>query len=292
MVDDICDDFTVATTFDDPARVSSLASYFEARDGVQNVDRHAFDDVLSPGPPLSRDEAAGLFTGLVRTGVATQRKSAATYADYEFAVESGRATTVLRQQVVALTYRNEAAVEGASTTAEVVATVPPNVSVPSRTSWRRHSAELRSLLLDADDRVRIAVPYFTPAESIVDDIASLPNRGVDTRVLTREARTNESTVEALGRIHDAVDPSNRENLRVRDLYELDAVSGAQEYATHAKAIVSDDVVCYLGSANLTSTSLGSNFELGVVLTGDAVETVSAIYDAVFDVASPVEPDGY
>jgi cardiolipin synthase/putative cardiolipin synthase len=291
-MDDVYDDFTVATTFNDPARVSPLASYFEARDGVQNVDRHAFDEILSPEPPLSRDEAAGLFTGLVRTGAATQRKSASAYADYEFAVESSQAATVLRQQVVALTYRNETAIEGTPTTAEVVATVPPNVSVPADTSWRRHSAELRSLLLNADERVRIAAPYFTPAESIVDDIASLPNRGVDTRVLTREARTNESTVEALGRIHDAVDPGHRENLRVRDLYELDAISGSQEYATHAKVIVSDDSVCYLGSANLTSTSLGSNFELGVVLTGDTVEAVSAIYDAVFDVASHVEPDSY
>lgn len=291
MAREICDDFTVATTFGDPARVSSLATFFDTRDGVQSVDRHTFDEVLSPEPPLSRDEAAGLFTGLVRTEAATQTESASTYADYQFAVESERATAVLRQQAVALTYRNQAAIEGPATTAEVVATVPPNVSVPGPTSWRRHSAELRSLLLDADDHVRIAAPYFTPAESIVDDIASLPNRGVDTRILTREARTNESTVEALSRIHDAVDPSHRENLRVRNLYQLDAVSGAQEYATHAKVIVSDDTVCYLGSANLTSTSLGSNFELGAVLTGDAVEVVSTVYDAVFDVASLVGSAG-
>lgn len=285
MGDDVCDDFSVATTFDDPDRVSAIASYFETSDGVENVDRHTFDGALDR--PLTSDEAMALFTCLVRNGVASQRTSAATFADYGFAVESDRAATALRQQTVALTYRNETTAVGPTTTAEVVATVPPNVSGSASSSVRRHSAELRSLLLDADDEVRIAVPYFDSDEEIVADIASLPNQGVETRILTREARTNSSTSETIDRIRGAVDDDARGSLEVRDLHELNAASGTQAYATHAKAIVADDQLCYLGSANLTTTSLGTNFELGVVLTGSAVDTVANLFDSVFGVSRPV-----
>jgi cardiolipin synthase/putative cardiolipin synthase len=162
------------------------------------------------------------------------------------------------------------------------------VSEVTNASVRHHSAELRSLLLDAEDEVRIAAPYFDADEEIVADIASLPNRGVETRVLTREARTNSSTSETIDRIREAVDDDARDSLEIRDLYELDAASGTQAYATHAKAIVADDRLCYLGSANLTTTSLGTNFELGVVLTGSAVGTVANLFDSVFDVSRPVD----
>lgn len=286
MIDDICDDFTVATTFDDPGRVSAIGSYFEGANGIENIDRHAFDDALDR--PLTRDEAMALFTCLVRANAASQQTSASTFADYEFTIETDRAAAVLRQQAVALTYRNETTAVGPTTTAEVVTTVPPNVSVLPGSPVRHHSAELRSLLLDADDEVRIAAPYFDSDEEIVADIASLPNRGVETRILTREARTNTSTSDTIDRVLGAVNDDAHDSLEFRDLYELDAASGTQVYATHAKTIVADEQLCYLGSANLTTTSLGTNFELGVVLTGSAVDTVAHLFDSVFDVSRPVD----
>jgi cardiolipin synthase/putative cardiolipin synthase len=85
--------------------------------------------------------------------------------------------------------------------------------------------------------------------------------------------------------------AEREHLEVRELFHRDVRTGRQAYATHAKMLVVDRQLCYIGSANLTVTSLSSNFELGIVLEGPEVATATAVFDAVFDAATPVGFDG-
>ena len=121
------------------------------------------------------------------------------------------------------------------------------------------------------------------------DIASLANRGVTTKILTRETESASSKlVSALNAVYEGIDPENRHWLRVRDLYERDDETGRQTYATHAKVAIADREICYLGSANLTDTSLSDNFELGVLLRGETVGTAIDVFDTVFDFSREVE----
>ncbi len=60
----------------------------------------------------------------------------------------------------------------------------------------------------------------------------------------------------------------------------------QMYQLHAKMILADDVMAYIGSANFTDTSLHYNFELGLVTEDRAVITrLHAIFDYVFGFAA-------
>lgn len=60
----------------------------------------------------------------------------------------------------------------------------------------------------------------------------------------------------------------------------------QLYQLHAKMILADDVMAYIGSANFTDTSLHYNFELGLVTQDRSVITrLHAIFDYVFGFAA-------
>jgi len=52
--------------------------------------------------------------------------------------------------------------------------------------------------------------------------------------------------------------------------------------------IADREVCFLGSANLTDTSLSNNFELGVLLYDESVDTATHVFGAVFDFSREVE----
>jgi phosphatidylserine/phosphatidylglycerophosphate/cardiolipin synthase-like enzyme len=58
------------------------------------------------------------------------------------------------------------------------------------------------------------------------------------------------------------------------------------YQLHAKMILADDVMAYIGSANFTDTSLHYNFELGVLTEDRAViARLHALFDYVFGFAA-------
>ena len=73
-------------------------------------------------------------------------------------------------------------------------------------------------------------------------------------------------------------------LAVRYLREVQGK--VQMYQLHAKMILADDAMAYIGSANFTDTSLHYNFELGLVTQDRAVITrLHAIFDYVFGFAA-------
>jgi cardiolipin synthase/putative cardiolipin synthase len=86
---------------------------------------------------------------------------------------------------------------------------------------------------------------------------------------------------------DMIDEEHRGNFQVRDLYRWDEKQGSQAFATHAKIVIVDERVCYVGSANLTDTSLSTNFEFGVVVKGNIVNNAVTVFDEVFEYSYPV-----
>lgn len=285
-------DFTIASGVSDPELLSALRDYFaEQTEQSIQIDRWKLNTALRDQTELSKSDAESLFTGLVLSGVATQEEYSGSFADYSFRVQCEEAARVLENQRIARAAIDEIGVEDetfSDESAELTATFPPGIDGDGITRVRTLSSDLRNLCFDADTVVRIANPYFDPNPSIVGDIAGLSNRGIETRILTREtASASRDLVSALNGIYGEIEPANRHQLQVRDLYKRHDETGRQAYATHAKVAITDRDVCYIGSANLTPTSLSDNFELGVLLRGENVEIAADVFDTVFEFAREV-----
>ena len=56
---------------------------------------------------------------------------------------------------------------------------------------------------------------------------------------------------------------------------------------HAKLVVADDTLAYVGSANLLSSSEGVSLEAGLLVEGGAAAQVARLVDAVLRVARPL-----
>jgi cardiolipin synthase/putative cardiolipin synthase len=282
-------DFTIARGIHDAEKIKELRDYFASRrTAVVNTKRTALNDVLEKWATLSKSEAESLFTGLVIAGVAEERGGGSTFADYTFRVECGPSSKVLEGQRIGRKAMEQVLAEQKESRTILTATLPPAIRVDSDTNLRPLSSDIRQLFFDADSVVRIANPYFDASPTVIGDIASLADRGVTTKILTRETSSNDPKLTStLNTIHKKISPDKRHFLEVRDLYQENDRTGRQSYATHAKIAIADDSPCYVGSANLTEMNLSNNFEMGVLLWGEVVDDAIDVFNAVFDSARKV-----
>ena len=285
--EEICTNFAVARQFDDPDRILAIReAIFEVQQ--TRISRSDIDGHLET--PLSNREAASVFTCLQKNGAASQVSSGGGFANYTFEIQPEAAVRILTQQAAALAANpvNEAVEDS---TVSFVVTLPAGFE-PNSAKVQRQPAiidTIRGQVFNAESSVRIANPYFDPSLELVDDLASLPRRGVETRILSRETgRVGGDARVSLNKMWEQIDSEQRELLKVKDLYEWDDHRGVQSFATHAKIVIVDEFVCYVGSANLTDNSLSTNFEFGVVVEGELVSEAVAVFDAIFEYARPVE----
>lgn len=75
-------------------------------------------------------------------------------------------------------------------------------------------------------------------------------------------------------------------------YSIPRASGASRETFHAKVVLADRNVAYVGSANLTAASRDYSMEMGVVLRGKAAWEVSEVLDAVMRAATAVNITPY
>jgi phosphatidylserine/phosphatidylglycerophosphate/cardiolipin synthase-like enzyme len=158
----------------------------------------------------------------------------------------------------------------------LVASVP----VPLRDPLRNRAPEalgtaevFRRLLDEAKTSIQIFSPYVDPAFTALAENARAPIQIVTT---LRESRMRSSPV--LERF------ASSRPLSVRYLHERRM--SAQMFQLHAKMILADGERAYVGSANLTDTSLHYNFEIGLLLDDRAVvASLERIFDYVFSFAA-------
>lgn len=291
MTDDhgsICTNFAVVRQFDDLDRVVAIRDAILALER-SDVTREDVDRELET--PLTTREAAALFTCLQKNGAATQSATDERgFASYTFEVDPPEVNRVLTQQAATIAADSHSSKRGQYDAFKFVATLPGGFEPASAQvrSIPDIGSTIRNQVFDADSSVRIANPYFDPSLELVSDLASLPRRGVETQVLTRETADEEGdTRTTLNKMWNLIDEDHRDNFEVRDLYRWDESQGSQAFATHAKVVIVDDRVCYVGSANLTDTSLSTNFEFGAVVEGDIVEEAATVFNEVFEYSYPV-----
>jgi cardiolipin synthase len=285
----ICGDFRIARNLS-AEQITRIRNELSSLSNTARVDRELVNNWLPTNATLTVADTLTLFVGLQKLDVASELESGRRYADYAFEVDGPAAASALDQQLLASVTRDAMQPTKNSSSVELVGTLPEIVGeLPSDVAKvLSFDLEVRDLLLEATESVRLANPYFDPEEEVIEDIASLPSRGVRTEILTRETdEPSPGLRDALNNMYRAVNQESRQHLDIRNLYARDK-DRRQLYATHAKLLVVDDEICYLGSANLTRHSLTNNFELGVLLGGSAVRDVSAVFDAVFRASTRVE----
>ena len=123
---------------------------------------------------------------------------------------------------------------------------------------------LVSLIFAARERIWIVTPYFVPDEMLARALNLAARRGVDVRLIV-PARSN----------HISADLARKSYLR--ELHEAGGqVLLYQPVMLHAKAVIFDDQLAVIGSANMDNRSLFLNYEVALFLySREQVGSVSA-----------------
>ncbi len=128
--------------------------------------------------------------------------------------------------------------------------------------------ELRALIEAATDEIVIVTPYFVPQRERVDLLVRTRARGVRVVVITNSLSSTNHPI-----VHGGYFPYRRELLRAGvELYEaradrlLSRVTGEPYALTlHAKALIADRELVYVGSLNQDPRSIVINSEMGVII---------------------------
>jgi phosphatidylserine/phosphatidylglycerophosphate/cardiolipin synthase-like enzyme len=161
-------------------------------------------------------------------------------------------------------------------------------SVPPRGSWQpvvtgpdldpltfqRLTAEtLIGLVVAADQRIRLFTPFVDArgVEPLAFALAAATKRGVEVEI---GYRAEADRTHAIERLMDTMRISG-------DLDRCTVVPFSGDSAfPHLKLLVVDGVRAYIGSANLTYAALTTNYEVGALVEGDAVEVYERLLDEV------------
>lgn len=160
----------------------------------------------------------------------------------------------------------------------VVTDRPAKLENPIGNQYKDLVSELLRVLEDAATEVIIVTPYFVPREQGVALLREIRARGVRVIVVTNSlASTNHVAV------HSGYTPYRRELLEAGvELYELRAtpiVAGrdvetdsSDRLALHAKAMIVDRKLLFVGSLNLDPRSIDINTEMGLFLEATEIAT--------------------
>jgi len=125
---------------------------------------------------------------------------------------------------------------------------------------------LLTLIFRAQRRFWIATPYFVPDDPLARALSVAVRRGVDVMVIVPN-RSNHAVADLVGGTY------------LRDLADAGVRVRRVPRMMHAKAVLSDDAVAAVGSANFDMRSLFLDYEVSLFLTGPAeVQRLAAWFD--------------
>ena len=180
-----------------------------------------------------------------------------------------------------------------ATVAQVVLTKPPRPSMLeqklSALGWRTTELEatehaFHGMVRAAKRRMVVMTPFFdSTGATWLTELLSNVSPGVERILILRSLEDNTRKDYPFG--FDAISQWLKvEGVRVFN-YSIPRMDGGRE-TFHAKAVLCDRSIAYLGSSNVTAASLEHSMEMGVVLEGRAAAGVAEVVDAVLAAATP------
>jgi hypothetical protein len=232
------------------------------------------------GRPISDDEVLVAFNALCNLGVLERNGSR-----YILNKERFAATEELRRGIQAAVEILQDRRPGETTDVQLCVSLPPSLPPAAEHVIHESSTDLRSSLLDvvasAKESLIVASPFWdagTTAEMVALAGKKLAS-GVRVSLLGRFSRELPAEVKSqLAKI------ANDPGCAILSWFEG---TGTETQTFHFKAVSADrGHRGYMGSANMTVSSLRSRMELGVILSGTAASQLDRILRVVLTVASP------
>jgi hypothetical protein len=114
---------------------------------------------------------------------------------------------------------------------------------------------------------------------LTDLLMGLFRKNIEIRILSRELfKGRGEHLQWVVDIADSLD--KRHNLKIVD-YHFESENGSIISSTHAKILVADSEIAYVGSAELRMNSLVANFEVGCMIQGLQVFGICEVFDFMF-----------
>jgi phosphatidylserine/phosphatidylglycerophosphate/cardiolipin synthase-like enzyme len=250
-------------------------------DGVEDVSKVVRTLRGKGGRPLTDGDALIALTALSDLGVLRRERSRYALDRERFAATEGlRAGIQATLQILSEERSSE------TPDAQLCVSLPPALSAPAEHVIHESSTDLRSSLLDVIASARqsliVASPFWDAGTAA--DMVSLVRKklaaGTQVSILGRFSRDLPTEVRAQLEkvIHDPA-------CSVLSWFEG---AGTETQTFHFKAISADHGQrAYLGSANMTVSSLRSRMELGVILSGAIAKQLDRVLRVVLTMATPV-----
>lgn len=144
----------------------------------------------------------------------------------------------------------------------------------------------REIIVSAKNVLRICSPFIQKNVLSEDSFPELRKllinalkRNVEIRLLSRELyQGRDKEIQWIIDIADNL--GKMDNLIIVD-YHLSMEDGTILSSTHAKIIIADYDMAYIGSAELRRNSLVTNFEIGCLIRGSQVFGICEVFDFIF-----------
>mgnify|MGYP001057154170 CR=1 FL=1 len=215
-----------------------------------------------------------MLYGLMGAGIIKEKIARKRIKDYKFVIDKEKTKDI--QLLRGLLFGRT----GAASTQEefnLVASFPPQGEFMAIKGFENLYPRLVRLLISAENRISMVNPFFDKEGigKIMPYIKGVAERGVKIRIVTRPK-------------HDA-SPEQETQLsqmvgELGEMCQLKRFGGAingKPYHLHAKFMVSDSKSAYVGSANITETSLGNNVEVGIIFSGARAKSLSAFFSLMW-----------
>ncbi len=208
----------------------------------------------------------------------------------------GRAHSMFRRLAFALHAIDYyvCAVHRDATTVRVVLTKPPRPSTLERKlselGWRTSELEptehaFHSMVRSAQHRVVVMTPFFDVRGAIwLRELFALIQPSIERVLVLRSLE--DSTKKDYPTGFDTISSwLKTDGVKVLN-YSIPRVEGGGRETFHAKVVLCDRNVSYVGSSNMNAASLEHSMEMGIVLQGKASADVATVIDSVLMAAVP------
>lgn len=158
--------------------------------------------------------------------------------------------------------------------------IPTDIAFKQVISYAKHTIRICSPFLQKNVANENSMP------DLEDIILSAYKRGCKLLILSREVIRKRATD-----LNWIIDFSRKngfaDRLEIYDYYHMSKKDDMIDSSIHAKLIIADDDMAYIGSAELRLNSIYKNFEVGIVLTNPSIIGLVELFDSMTSIAEKV-----
>jgi cardiolipin synthase/putative cardiolipin synthase len=288
--------------------MNELASYFKSKDAIVELKKkldNLFDgkkllfgkDLLETVSQVSEESLSEpVIELLMENEVLIKAKAGTEIQSYLFGYNIKKAQKYFLKQADAAEVIETAFIPRLEKDNEfkVLVTIPDDSHFRKQDDIPLLYPAIKKLIQKSRKTIDIVNPFFDVfgTKKIIPDLLTAARRDVSIRIITRglfDIEDGNNNRESWRIILDAFRKHGIESkIGIRDYFKRDEKSFRHIFAVHSKMLISDDEECYIGSANITTTSLYSNFETGILFNGMEVKKAKNLFNSLWQASKPAE----